>query len=143
MSKQRTESSKYRSPSTGDYCTGAQYLAEIVCQRNADKEKAGTLPYKFWNLPKWKKLYVRQVGLANKLVKKHGDDFISFIKSKKGSTIISLGMRGIEDAYARYASYKPKRNTESIKIDPKAEFVSRKPFQSNSLSARLNNIKDG
>ena len=61
MSKIRTENSKYKSPSTGDFCTSAQYVAEIICQRQAKHEKAGTLPYKFWNKGKWKNIYVRQI----------------------------------------------------------------------------------
>lgn len=143
MSKQRTDVSKYRSPSTGDYCTGAQYLAEIICQRCADRDKVGTLPYKFWNLPKWNKLYVRQVGLANKLVKKYGDDFITFIKSKKGFKILSLGMKGIEDQYKRYASSKPEKSVEIIEIEEGGSTFSRKSFNQNSLIAKLNRMGNG
>lgn len=143
MSKKRTESSKYRSPSTGDYCTGAQYLAEIICQRCADRDKVGTLPYKFWNLPKWNKLYVRQVGLANKLVKKYGDDFISFIKSKKGGKILSLGMRNIEDQYRWYTSSKPEKSTETIRIEESGSTFSRRAFNQNSLIAKLNRMENG
>jgi hypothetical protein len=73
MSKRRTELSKYKSPSTGDFCTPAQYVAEIICQRQAKHEKAGTLPYKFWNKGKWKSIYIRQIGLANKLIKEFGE----------------------------------------------------------------------
>lgn len=143
MSKKRTENSKYRSPSTGDYCTGAQYLAEIICQRRADKEKVGTLPYKFWNLPKWNKLYVRQVGLANKLVKKHGDDFISFIKSRSGNWIISLGIKGIEDKYAKYKSAQPEKSSETINIEKGEDKFARSGFSKNSLAAKLNRMGNG
>jgi len=74
MSKHRTDLSKYKSPSTGDFCTPAQYVAEIICQRQAKHEKAGTLPYKFWNKGKWKSIYIRQIGLANKLIKEFGEN---------------------------------------------------------------------
>lgn len=143
MSKKRTENSKYRSPSTGDYCTGAQYLAEIICQRCADKDKVGTLPYKFWNLPKWNKLYIRQVGLANKLVKKYGDGFITFVKSKKGNKILSLGMKGIEDQYKRYAYSSPEKSLEIVKIETGGNVFSRPSFNNNSLSAKLNRMGNG
>lgn len=143
MSKKRTESSKYRSPSTGDYCTGAQYLAEIICQRCADKDKVGTLPYKFWNLPKWKKLYIRQVGLANKLVGKYGDEFITFVKSKNGSKILSLGMRNVEEQYHKYAARKPEKGVEVIEIEKNGSTFSRQAFGGNSLMAKLNRMENG
>ena len=84
MPKERTDLSKYRSPSSGEPCRAAQYIAEIICQRIANKEKVGTLAYKFWNQPKWKKIYIRQVSLANKLIKDYGDDFVRFIKGSTG-----------------------------------------------------------
>lgn len=144
MSKNRTESSKFRSPSTGDYCTSAQYLAEIICQRCADKDKVGTLPYKFWNLPKWKKLYVRQVGLANKLIKAHGDDFIRFIKSKSGSKIISLGMKNIESQYKNFLTRNPvaKIGSEILTVESKT-YSSRQSFNKNTLASKLRGIENG
>lgn len=141
MSKTKTDVSKYRSPSTGDYCTSAQYIAEIICQRSADKEKVGTLPYKFWNLPKWKKLYVRQVALANKLVNKHGDNFVKFIQSKSGKYILSLGMKNIEEKYKHYLSSKPEQSSEILTIEKTGDAFARQGFGNNSLLARLNRIK--
>ena len=77
--KTQTHINKYKSPSTGDFCTPAQYIAEIICQRCAKHEKVGTLPYKFWNLPKWKKIYIRQVSLANKLIKEYSNKMQEYL----------------------------------------------------------------
>lgn len=143
MSKKRTENSKYRSPSTGDFCTAAQYLAEIICQRAAYKENIGTLPYKFWNIDRWKKLYIRQVGLANKLIKKHGNGFITFIKSKRGSKITSLGIKNIEEQYKQYSASIREENLETIVIQPGEKTFSRKSFDNDSLLSRLNKVENG
>jgi hypothetical protein len=142
MSKGRTELSKYRSPSTGDYCTAAQYIAEIICQRIADKDKIGTLAYKFWNQPKWKKIYIRQVGLANKLIKKHGDDFVRFIKSKSGNWIVSLAMKGIDERFEKFRSTltKEKPITEVKAPVEKAVFNSRRSFGSKTIFHKIKEL---
>ena len=68
MTEKRTDLSRYKSPSTGDYCTGAQYIAEMMCQRMAENSNEGSLAYKFWNTNKWKKTYQLQIIAANRLV---------------------------------------------------------------------------
>lgn len=147
MSKQRTEISKYKSPSTGDFCTSAQYVAEIICQKQATHEKVGTLPYKFWNLPKWKKIYIRQVSLANKLIKEYGEEpVIKFVKSKNGSKTISLGARNVKKDIEKikYAlDNAPKHVTiEVIKVEP-LEFRPRKSFGTKTLIQKLKEIENG
>ena len=141
MSKERTDLSKYRSPSTGDYCTAAQYTAEIICQRIADKDKVGTLAYKFWNQPKWKKTYIRQVSLANKLIKEYGDDFVRFIKSKSGKNIISLGMKDIKKKFEQFRSnLKEEKPIEVKEPQEKAVFTSRRSFGSKTMFSKIKEI---
>lgn len=55
-----TEATKEISP--------AQYIAEIICERIAAKDK-DQLPVKFWSTEKWKKIFMRQVFAANGLLK--------------------------------------------------------------------------
>jgi hypothetical protein len=144
MSKQRTDLSKYRSPSTGDYCTSAQYIAEIICQRIADKEKIGTLAYKFWNQPKWKKTYIRQVSLANKLIKEYGDDFVRFIKSKSGSKIISLGTKDIKKKFEMFRSNLTTEKPIEVKEpQEKAVFKPRGSFGSKTMFSKIKEIDNG
>ena len=141
MSKQRTDISKYRSPSTGDYCTAAQYIAEIICQRIADKDKIGTLAYKFWNQPKWKKTYIRQVSLANKLIKEYGNDFVRFIKSKSGSKIISLGTKDIRKKFEMFRSNLTEEKPIEVKEpQEKAVFTSRRSFGSKTMFSKIKEI---
>jgi hypothetical protein len=147
MSKQRTEISKYKSPSTGDFCTPAQYIAEIICQKQATHEKIGTLPYKFWNLPKWKKIYIRQVSLANNLIKEYGEEpVIKFVKSKSGSKTISLGARNVKNEIEKIKfalDNAPKHDKiEVIEIQP-MEFKSRQSFGSKTFLQRIKEVENG
>ena len=78
-------SSKYPSRYThGDKkVTAAQYLAEVVCERQAQKDKK-ELPKQFWNLPHWKKRFTSQLFAARGLLKLYDEVVvIKAIKSKK------------------------------------------------------------
>lgn len=146
MSKQQTDLKKYRSPSTGDFCTAAQYIAEIICQRIADKDKLGALAYKFWNQDKWKKIYIRQVSLANKLVKEYGDDFVRFVKSKSGKYIISLGMRDIKQKFERFKKTLDKSepdDTIEVKKTENLVYKPRQSFGSKTLVQRIKEVDNG
>ena len=147
MSKQRTELSKNKSPSTGDFCTPAQYVAELICQKQATHEKAGTLPYKFWNLPKWKSIYIRQVSLANKLIKEYGEEpVIKFTKSKVGSKTISLGARNVKKEIEKIKfalDNAPKRDTIEVIESKESIYQSRKSFGAKTLFQRLKEIENG
>ena len=98
MAEKRTDSSKYKSPSTGDYCTASQYIAELMCQRMAENSNEGSLAYKFWNTEKWKNTFTQQVVLANRLLKSHDESaVIRALRSKRGSKIYSLRFPALED----------------------------------------------
>ena len=142
--KTQTHINKYKSPSTGDFCTTAQYIAEIICQRCAKHEKVGTLPYKFWNLPKWKKLYIRQVSLANKLINEYGEEpVIKFVKSSAGKNTISLGARNVKKEIEKIKfalDNAPKRATIEVASVQTLEFKPRKSFGTKTLINRLKEI---
>jgi hypothetical protein len=147
MSRKRTELSKYKSPSTGDFCTSAQYVAEIICQRQAKHEKAGTLPYKFWNKEKWKKIYIRQIGLANNLIKEFGEDaMMKFLNSKEGIKTISLGARNVKNSLKKIRielDNAPRHDTiETIEIK-ESLYSSRLSFGNKTLLQRLKEIENG
>ena len=98
MTKKQTDLSRYKSPSTGDYCTSAQYIAELMCQRMAERTNEGSLAYKFWNTKKWKKTYQLQVIAANRLVNKYNDRaIVAALNTYKGLKIYSLRFPGLED----------------------------------------------
>ncbi len=69
----------------------AQWLTEQICERIAAKEKKTLLP-KFWNDPKWNKIFRRQISAANTLLAKHDIvDIMAALKHPKGKWITSLG----------------------------------------------------
>ena len=72
--RRRTEKSKYKHESTGDHCTCAAYVAEIMCKRNAESKNEGSLPYKFWSKKPWNWTFKRQLFAANKLLKKYSEE---------------------------------------------------------------------
>ena len=61
--RKRTEKSRYQHESTGDHCTCAAYVAEIMCKKNV-----GSLSFKFWNTEPWKHTFRYQMTLANSLL---------------------------------------------------------------------------
>lgn len=89
MTPKKQENLKYKSISTGQPCNGAQYLAEMVCLRRAERENKGSLSYKFWNTGD---LYQIQVRVAHKLIKKYGEKAIlHYLNSPSGKRTYSLG----------------------------------------------------
>lgn len=71
--RQRTEKSKYKHNSTGDYCTCAAYLAEMMCLRLAEHKNEGNLTHKFWNKKPWDWTFKQQLFTANSLISKYGE----------------------------------------------------------------------
>lgn len=75
MATNRTISSRFESRYGGGWVTPAQYVTECLCVLVARSERK-ELPDQFWNDDAWKKTFRYQVGLANKLLKKHPPEVI-------------------------------------------------------------------
>jgi len=71
--RKRTEKSKYKHQTTGDYCTCAAYLAELMCLRLAEYKNQGNLTFKFWNKKPWDWTFKQQMFSANSLIKTYGE----------------------------------------------------------------------
>jgi hypothetical protein len=123
LAKKRTEKSKYKSPSSGDYCTASQWLAETMCIRMAERTNEGSLCHKFWNTEKWKKTYGWQVICANRLMKQFGEEIvIPFIR--ENGWILSLGIKTLPGKIKKYAPRAMKKieaDKEAIKRTEKVE----------------------
>lgn len=85
---------KYKSRYGADSdITAAQYLVEFIMERIAKKEKT-TLPYKFWNIPKWNKQFRMQIKYANELLAEYSEqEVFGALKTKQGQRIFSLGAK--------------------------------------------------
>lgn len=91
MKRKRTEKSKYKHMSTGDHCTCAAYVAEILCIRKAEIENKGSLPYKFWNKKPWDWTFKRQLLVATNILKEYSEAaLVKAIHSDEFKGIFSL-----------------------------------------------------
>lgn len=83
----------YPSKYTDKMVGASQYLADEICERIAKKD-GKSLPYKYWNLPQWEKIYLHQVTAAAKLLQECSVVVImTFLRSVKGRNIYSLGLK--------------------------------------------------
>lgn len=91
MKRQRTEKSKYKHVTTGDYCTFAAFVAEAMCLKLAEFKNLGSLPYKFWNTGSWKWTFQKQMSLAREIAKTYPEQvLVKAISSDDFKTIFSL-----------------------------------------------------
>lgn len=115
MAKKRTSKSKYQSPSTGEYCTSAQYMAELMCLRMAENSNEGSLGFKFWNKGKWKKTYQHQIIVANKLVKEFDEGLlIQALNSREGQSIYSLRNKRLTEIAHKLKRQPPKSQSPEL-----------------------------
>lgn len=87
----------YKHKSNGQACNAAQYIAEMVCLREAERMNVGRPAYALWNTDKWKKKFQSQVTKAYQLLKKYSDKaIINSLNSYKGKKIYSLRVKFLE-----------------------------------------------
>ena len=145
LATNKSDCSKYKSPSTGEYCTAAQYISELMCQRMAENNNEGSLAYKFWNTKKWKRTYINQVTKANKLVEKYDERaIVKFLNSDRGKRIYSLRFPNLEDMIAeeerKLETLDESSNTADYKDSSRSQ--PRKPFGKQSDMSRLRNLDE-
>ena len=142
MPENPTDKSRYKSPSTGDYCTCAQYIAEIVCSRVAEKENVGTQSHKFWNTPKWRKMYQYQVVLANRLIKKYLEAaVVKAVNSPECRRMYSLRFPPLETIIKKYQKIIEHQSQNTTTIEVKEDSVSR-PTKSYGKKSRLQKLRE-
>lgn len=154
MDPKKDNIQKYKSCSTGEPCTAAQYIAELVCIRKREKENTGNLEYKFWNKSQ-KDEYQIQIRVANKLIKKYSTEAVlHYLNTPKGKKTYSLGFlhsskkfvliskyieESIKDSFVitEEAKNKPKRVIDTENIDKLAY----NPRKKNLKTTLLNKIR--
>lgn len=88
MAKVQSDESRYESRYGGGFITPAQYIAEVMCERVAKKNKKD-LPIKFWNLPAHKRNFMVTILAANALLKLYHPKAI-IAALRKSPTVYSL-----------------------------------------------------
>ena len=91
MDQKKDNTKKFKSLSTGEPCTTAQYIAEMVCMRRREQENKGSLAFKFWNKAQ-KDEYQTQIRAANTCIKRYGEKAVlHYLNSPSGKRTYSLG----------------------------------------------------
>lgn len=145
--RKRSNKSKYKHESTGDYCTCAQYVAAIMCQRNAERKNQGSLPYKFWNKKPWDWTYKKQLFAANKVLKDPAiteEAMVKAIHSDEFKKIFSLNHPeaiGIIRKYQLLLDEQTEKKQE-VKIKPNASHQKKKYGKKNIINT-LRKLDDG
>jgi len=142
--RKRTEKSKYKHKSTGDYCTCAAYVAEILCTNNAQNQNIGSLPYKFWNVKPWDWTFKKQVILARKFIKKFSEEaLVKAVSSPEFSRTFSLNSpraEGIVRKYHEIIKAQQEKETQELNVIENAK-TSKKKFGKKSGLNKLREIE--
>lgn len=94
MAKQKSSKSPHLSAFGKSWLSDSQALAELMCLRMAKKD-SDSLQDKFYNIPKWRKLFLAQLNLANGLLKLYSYDAILSVLEKNVS-VWSLGAKWLD-----------------------------------------------
>ena len=147
MAKQQTEKSRFRSRYSAEekFVRADQYIAEFVCEKIA-RQKKSDLPNQFWNLPQWKVVFLRQVQLANSLLKIYdANHVISALRDPRTRTLRSLSAGFILDPVIE--EYKRKDEirvvhdpVDIVKVDVNEKPRQRPPTQKKTLHSMIEAI---
>lgn len=145
MKRERTEKSKYRHQSTGDYCTCAAYVAEIMCMRNAENKNQGSLPYKFWNRKPWDWTFKRQLFAARKLLKTYSEAaLVKAIHSDEFRGIFSLNNPRALPIIKKYAKIVEEEQNKQQQLQITENPVARKKtYGKKSSLNKLRSLENG
>lgn len=138
---------KYKSLHSGIETSAAQYLAEVMCIRQAEKKRE-KLPPKFWNIPKWKMPYKQQILAAHSLLKIYEpEEIILAINRKDAKWIFSLRFPGLNQIILEEKEKLDKQKLSLSKVDntmpiniPVGEPI--KPFGTETKINKLRKLDD-
>lgn len=125
--RKRTEKSKYKHQSTGDHCTCAAYVAEIMCIRNAEFKNQGSLPYKFWSKKPWDWTFKKQLWAAQNILKNYPEAaLVKAIHSDEFRGIFSLNNPRVLPIIKKYAIIVEQESEKKQDLNVKEKAVNRK-----------------
>ncbi len=124
--RKRTEKSKYKHQTTGDHCTCASYLAEMMCLRLAEYKNEGNLTYKFWNKKPWDWTFKQQMFAANNLIKKYGEKAVIRAVANQKSVFSLKNKRLIPEIIKQTKLIKEEESKPSQELEVKKEAKTRK-----------------
>tara|TARA_Y100000004_G_scaffold129217_1_gene145639 strand:- start:484 stop:945 length:462 start_codon:yes stop_codon:yes gene_type:complete len=144
--RKRTEKSRYKHESTGDYCTCAAYVAEIMCKKNAENKNVGSLPYKFWNKKPWNWTFKKQLWAAQKILKDYDEAvLVKAINSPDFNGIFSLNHPKVVGILRKYKLLLVEENSKpKQEIEVKKNAKTRKQsYGGKNLLNKLRKLENG
>lgn len=134
MKSERTEQKPYKSLCSDLYVDAANYLAELVCRRKQEKENSGSLPIKFWNHPKYRTLYVREVSQARNLLKIYSPlAIIDALSDYRSRFILSLRNKKLIKVIEEYQKKIPDSQFTESNVTEEVTKVTPLPSKKNIL----------
>lgn len=124
--RKRTDKSKYKHQTTGDHCTCAAYLAEMMCLRLAEYKNEGNLTYKFWNNKPWDWTFKQQMFAANSLIKKYGEKAVVRAVANQKSIFSLKNRRLLPEINKQVKLIKQEQTKPAQELDVKKEAKTRK-----------------
>lgn len=134
---------EYKSPNSGEPCTVAQYIAEILCTKEA-KKKGLSLSYKFWNEDPWKKTYIKNIVAVNRMLKKY-DAQVIFNALKRKELAWAYVLSGpkvnqiLKEEQRKFDKEKT-RQKEVLEFEDKTQQQPRKPRGSKNTISKLREL---
>ena len=137
---------KLRSLKSDSQVTEAQYLTELLCINIATLD-GKDLPNKFWNIPKWKRIFRTQVQFASSLLGAYSFQAIACaIKDKRSYKIHSFRAPWLVPIIQEYQDKFDKLNSD-LENTPTLEKIDIEKYKprprmkkKNSLSTRLRDL---
>lgn len=88
--EQRSDGCRFESRFGGGWLAANQFLAEGMCARQARRDKV-ELPARFWDRPRWKRVFLTQLRFANSLLLLYPvEAIIKALRTKEGARAYSL-----------------------------------------------------
>lgn len=145
MADKKTETCSYLSSYGGGYIRADQWVTEKLCSVIA-KKSGSELPDKFWSLPKWDKIFRRQVQIAASLLILHDAEVIyASLKDKRLRNIRSFAaFSSVKFFSSVLEEHQNKLNVENsskeIALEPKSTTEIPKQTEQDNKLSRLKKI---
>ena len=147
MANKKTEKCSFASDYGGGYIRPDQWVTERLCAVISKKEGV-ELPDKFWNLPKWRSMFRRQVQLAASLLVMYEAEPISrALKDKRSYNVRSFAafnsvpfFSKILDEYQAKYETELKEQSQADELETRSTTTIPKRIKKDNKLSRLKNI---
>ena len=135
-------SKNYKHATTGQPCNAGQYIAEMMCVREAESVNEGMPAHKLWNTTKWKNKYRSQVTKAYQLLKTYNEiAIINALKTPEGKKVYSLRNRRLTEILNREQKKLDKINAREIQKVVYKDTSKAKPMRPYGKTSQLSQLR--